>query len=59
MKIGTLCKVISRVSHDPSQFEHLIVVTKGKKTDTVVIGTNLNTGKEHHYFTSEIEEVKQ
>ena len=32
MKIGTLCKVTSRTSHYPSQFGHLIVVTRGMKT---------------------------
>ena len=59
MKTGTLCKVTSRTSHYPSQFEHLIVVTKGMINDRVVAGRNLNTGREHHYFTSEIKEVKQ
>ena len=59
MKIGTLCKVTSRTSHYPSQFGHLIVVTRGMKNDRVVTGTNLTTGKEHHYFTTEIKEVKQ
>ena len=59
MKIGTLCKVTSKVSHYPSQYGHLIVVTKGMKNDRVVTGINLNTGKEHHYFTKEIKEVKQ
>ena len=59
MKIGTLCKVTAKNSHNPSQFGHLIVVTKGMKNDMVVTGTNLNTGRVHHYFTSEIKEVKQ
>ena len=59
MKIGTLCKVTSKVSHNPPQFGHLIVVTKGMKNDRVVTGINLNTGREHHYFTKEIKEVKQ
>ena len=59
MKIGTLCKVTAENSHHPSQFGHLIVVTKGMKNDRVVTGTNLSTGREHHYFTSEIKEVKQ
>ena len=65
MKIGILCKVTSRTSHYPPQFGHLIVVTgKLNRTtntgaSTVVVGRNLNTGREHHYFTNEIEEVKQ
>ena len=59
MKKGTLCKVTSKTSHYPSQFGQLIVVTKGMKNDRVVTGTNLYTGREHHYFTSEIKEVKQ
>ena len=67
MKIGTLCKVTSRTSHYPSQFEHLIVIVGGTMVlqaygggDTkVVTGRNLNTGRQHHYFTSEIKEVKQ
>ena len=65
MKIGTLCKVISKTSHYPSQFEHLIVIVGGMNITTntgdtkVVTGRNLNTGRQHHYFTSEIKEVKQ
>ena len=65
MKIGTLCKVTSRTSHYPSQFGHLIVVTNklNRNTNTgvstVVVGRNLSTGREHHYFTTEIKEVKQ
>ena len=62
MKIGTLCKVTSRTSHYPSQFGNLIVVCDFRKIRTgghVVTGMNLNTGKEHHYFTTEIKEVKQ
>ena len=68
MKIGTLCKVTSRTSHYPSQFGHLIVIVGGANNidplggigdNKVVTGRNLNTGKEHHYFTSEIKEVKQ
>lgn len=65
MKIGTLCKVISRTSHYPSQFGNLIVIVgrTNRTTNTgdtkVVTGRNLNTGREHHYFTSEIKEVKQ
>jgi len=65
MKIGALCKVTAKNSHYPSQFGHLIVIVGGTnrtifKNDTKVItGRNLNTGREHHYFTSEIKEVKQ
>ena len=59
MKIGTLCKVTSKTSHYPSQYGHLIVVTKEMKNVRGVTGRNLNTGREHHYFTTEIEEVKQ
>tara|TARA_B100000287_G_scaffold424853_1_gene470216 strand:- start:2135 stop:2332 length:198 start_codon:yes stop_codon:yes gene_type:complete len=65
MKIGTLCKVTSRTSHYPSQFGNLIVIVGGTNRTTntgdtkVVTGRNLNTGREHHYFTSEIKEVKQ
>tara|TARA_R100001015_G_C4598358_1_gene153451 strand:- start:784 stop:966 length:183 start_codon:yes stop_codon:yes gene_type:complete len=60
MKIGTLCKVTSKVSHHPSQYGHLVVVLSGLSgSDTVVEGKNLNTGKTHHYFRSEIKEVKQ
>lgn len=59
MKIGALCKVTAKHSHNPSQLGDLIVVTRAMKNDRVVTGTNLKTGKEHHYFTSEIKEVKQ
>ena len=62
MKTGTLCKVTSRTSHYPSQFGNLIVVCDFQKIRTgghVVTGTNLHTGKKHHYFTTEIKEVKQ
>jgi hypothetical protein len=65
MKIGTLCKVTSKTSHYPPQYGHLIVVTgnTNRTTNTgggvVVVGRNLNTGREHHYFTTEIKEVKQ
>ena len=57
MKIGTLCKVTSRTSHYPSQFGNLIVVIG--VMDKLCVGQNLKTGKQHHYFTSEIKEVKQ
>jgi len=63
MKVGTLCKVTSKTSHYPSQFEHLIVIVGGTNRTTntgdtmVVTGRNLNTGREHNYFTSEIKEV--
>lgn len=65
MKIGTLCKVTSKISHYPSQYGHFIVIVgkTNRTTNTgdnrVVTGRNLNTGKEHHYFTTEIKEVKQ
>ena len=65
MKIGTLCKVTAKNSHNPPQFGNLIVVTgKLNRTtntgvSTVVVGRNLNTGREHHYFTNEIKEIKQ
>ena len=59
MKIGTLCEVIAIRSHFPSQCGDLIVVTKEMKNDRVVTGVNLKTGKEHHYFTRELKEVKQ
>ena len=62
MKTGTLCKVTSRTSHYPSQFGHLIVIVGGTTNTAnkrLVTGRNLNTGREHHYFTSEIKKVKQ
>tara|TARA_B100002019_G_scaffold130772_1_gene112346 strand:+ start:4358 stop:4546 length:189 start_codon:yes stop_codon:yes gene_type:complete len=62
MKIGALCEVIAIASHFPSQFGDLIVVCDIRNTRTggrVVTGINLKTGKQHHYFTKEIEEVKQ
>lgn len=61
MKTGTLCKVTSKVSHYPPQYGHLIVIVGGTNTgdNRVVTGRNLNTGREHHYFISEIKEVKQ
>jgi len=59
MKIGTLCKVIAKHSHNPSQLGNLIVVTRGMKNDRLVTGTNLKTGKTHHYFPKELKEVKQ
>jgi len=34
-------------------------VTRGMKNDRLVTGTNLKTGKTHHYFTKELKEVKQ
>ena len=65
MKIGTLCKVTSKTSHYPSQYGHIIVVL-GKVNRTtniggsvVVVGRNINTGREHHYFKNEIKQVKQ
>ena len=65
MKIGTLCKVTAENSHSPPQFGNLIVVTGklNRTTNTgvflVITGRNLKTGREHHYFLNEIEEVKQ
>ena len=62
MKIGTLCEVIAIASHFPSQCGDLIVVCDLRKTRTgghVVTGTNLKTGKTHHYFPKELKEVKQ
>ena len=57
MKIGTLCKVTAKNSHNPSQFGTLIVVigVMGK----LCVGQNLKTGKQHQYFISEIKEEKQ
>ena len=57
MKIGALCEVIAIASHTPSQCGDLIVVigVMGK----LCVGQNLKTGKQHHYFTHEIKEVKQ
>ena len=57
MKIGTLCKVRVVNSHTPSQFGNLIVVIGNR--GLIVVGQNLKTGKQHHYFANEIEEVKQ
>ncbi len=57
MKIGTLCKVTAENSHTPSQFENLIVVIGNR--GLIVVGQNLKTGKQHHYFANEIKEVKQ
>ena len=63
MKIGTLCKVIAHDSHYPSQYGQLIVVIgkAGKATNVgrtrAIVGRNLNTGSEHHYFKNEIKEV--
>ena len=60
MKIGTLCKVITGLSHNPSQFGHFIVITGTVNgSDNLVVGKNINTGKTHHYWVSEIKEVKQ
>lgn len=65
MKVGTLCKVTAENSHHPSQFGNLIVVTRKLKRNTntgvsiVVVGQNLKTGKQHHYFAKEIKEVKK
>ena len=65
MKIGTLCKVIAHDSHYPSQYGQLIVVTgkAGRATNAgiclsgAIVGRNLNTGRQHHYFKNEIKEV--
>ncbi len=65
MKIGTLCKVTSKASHYPSQYGNIIVVlgkvnrTTNANVSVIVIGRNINTGREHHYFKNEIKEVKQ
>lgn len=58
MKIGTLCKVITKHSHSPSQFGDLIVIT-ARSHGIVVCGTNLKTGNKHHYYPKELEEVKK
>ena len=66
MKVGTLCKVTAENSHTPPQHGHLIVICDMRLTENgyktavhVVTGMNLNTGRKHHYFSNEIEEVKQ
>lgn len=58
MKIGTLCKVIAKHSHNPTQYGDLVVIIK-KTYGLVLCGTNLKTGKEHHYMPKELEEVKK
>ena len=58
MKIGTLCKVVAKHSHSPSQFGDLVVIT-AKSHGIVVFGSNLKTGKQHHYYPKELKEVKQ
>ena len=58
MKIGTLCKVIKKHSHNPSQYGDLVVVTSNMR-GYYIQATNLKTGKTHHYSEKEIEEVKQ
>jgi hypothetical protein len=58
MKIGTLCKVISKVSHLPTQYGDLVVIT-GYTHGVFICGTNLKTGQSHHYNPRELKEVKQ
>ena len=58
MKIGTLCEVVAIASHFPSQFGDLVVIT-GYTHGVYITGTNLKTGKTHHYNPTELKEVKQ
>ena len=59
MKIGTLCKVVAKHSHSPSQFGDLVVISARLGCGLVICGTNLKTGKKHHYAPKELEEVKK
>ena len=62
MKIGNMYRVCKKGTHRPCHFNNLVIVTgmAGQNTDDlgkykVVVATNLNTGKEHHYFVEELE----
>jgi hypothetical protein len=49
MKVGTLCRVKSKSSHSPTQYNDKVVVTHLLGENGWVGGLNLRTGKEHHY----------
>ena len=60
MKVGKLYKVISKTSHEPSHFGHTIVIigyTMMGVYETIIVGMNFNTKREHHYHISELEAI--
>lgn len=54
IKIGNVCRVISKHSHNPSQHGDLVLIT-GKVMDLILAGKNLRTDKLHHYNYHELE----
>ena len=62
MKQGTLCMVIKKNSHYPSQFGHLVVVKNDtylsfENRSNLIVAVNLKTGKTHHYWPEQLCEV--
>ena len=63
MKIGTLCRVIKFKTHRPCQYNDVVVVIgschKGIEIGKghLLVGTNLKTGKNHHYWSTQLEQI--
>ena len=63
MKQGTLCMVIKKNSHHPSQFGDLVVVKNdtyspfNTSSSNLIVAVNLKTGKTHHYWPEQLCEM--
>jgi hypothetical protein len=71
MKIGTLCRVIKFKTHRPCQYNDMVVIIgsgritpidlkhmgplSDQKAAPFLRGTNLKTGKTHHYWSTQLE----
>jgi hypothetical protein len=61
MKIGTLCRVVKFKTHCPCQYNDMVVVIGFCNIDNrpshLLICTNLKTGKSHHYWSTQLEQI--
>ena len=60
MKVGKLYKVVSKTSHKPSHYGHIVIITGFTMMgvyETIIVAMNLNTQRKHHYHISELEEI--
>ncbi len=64
MKTGTLCRVIKFKTHCPCQYNDMVVITGPVRprdgcASHLLVGTNLKTGKAHHYWLASLEVINE